>query len=89
MQKSLKGDISNRDTTRSKATSQIAPSSQVEINRSTASRTSAVDGQRKNTSGQSLKQSTINSNNSIREPPKATSSQGVRMFQKDYSSFAA
>lgn len=90
MQKTLKGDTSNRDTSRSKATLLAGnPAGQAEINRSIASRAVAPEAQKKTASGQSLKQSTINSNTSIREPPKATSTQGVRMFQKDYSSFGA
>lgn len=67
--KAVKGDTSSRDTSRA---------------------ATAVTDTRKSmsglTSGQSMKQSTINSNNSVvREPPQATSSQGVRMFTKDYS----
>lgn len=67
--KAVKGDTSSRDTSRA---------------------ATALTDTRKSmsglTSGQSMKQSTINSNNSVvREPPQATSSQGVRMFTKDYS----
>jgi hypothetical protein len=88
--KLLNGELSNRETARIKQLEHhLAQESVALENKSAVSRTNNVDASRRNTSGQSVKQSTINSNNSIREPPKASSSSGVRMFQKDYnSSFA-